>query len=105
MVAEPSTQRKRPVKPRSLRRKVSDEFTVPLGRDHHLELDRYGNEVAWRANLKIEATDVARNLCPTTQRGQDPAFVSKAQQRASGSDDQGATLGQQKTSMEVRCAK
>jgi hypothetical protein len=33
--------------PRSLGRKVSDEFTVPLCRDHHLDLHRYGNEIAW----------------------------------------------------------
>jgi hypothetical protein len=33
--------------PRSLERKVSDEFTVPLCRDHHRQLHQCGNEVAW----------------------------------------------------------
>jgi hypothetical protein len=39
--------------PRALGRKVSDEFTVPLCRDHHNELHRHGNETAWWANLNI----------------------------------------------------
>ena len=29
------------------RRKVSDEFTVPLCRGHHRELHRCGDEAAW----------------------------------------------------------
>ena len=33
--------------PRALGRKVSDEFTVPLCREHHHELHRNGNERAW----------------------------------------------------------
>jgi hypothetical protein len=48
--------------PRSLGRKVSDEFTVPLCRDHHRDLHRYGNEMAWWANLQIAPTEAARNL-------------------------------------------
>jgi hypothetical protein len=32
---------------RSLGRKVSDEFTVPLCRGHHRELHRHGDEAAW----------------------------------------------------------
>src|SRR5262249_54902975 len=39
--------------PRSLGRKVSDEFTVPLCRKHHQELHRHGNEANWWANLQI----------------------------------------------------
>jgi hypothetical protein len=39
--------------PRSLGRKVSDEFTVPLCRDHHRELHRQGNESGWWANVQI----------------------------------------------------
>jgi hypothetical protein len=32
--------------PRALGRKVSDEYTVPLCRDHHQDLHRHGNELA-----------------------------------------------------------
>jgi hypothetical protein len=52
--------------PRSLGRKVSDEFTVPLCRDHHHELHRYGNETAWWANVQIDAIKAARELWTTT---------------------------------------
>src|SRR6202790_5079184 len=48
--------------PRSLGRKVSDEFTVPLCRDHHHELHRHGNEMAWWANLQIAPIEVASEL-------------------------------------------
>jgi hypothetical protein len=41
--------------PRSLGRKVSDEFTVPLCRDHHLQLHHHGNEAAWWANKAISS--------------------------------------------------
>ena len=51
--------------PRSLGRKVSDEFTVPLCRDHHLDLHRHGNEIAWWANLQIAPIEVARDLWQT----------------------------------------
>src|SRR5437016_3439139 len=52
--------------PRSLGRKVSDEFTVPLCRDHHLDLHRRGNETAWWANLQIVPTEAAKDLWQTT---------------------------------------
>jgi hypothetical protein len=48
--------------PRSLGRKVSDEFTVPLCREHHHQLHRHGNERAWWANLRIDALKEAREL-------------------------------------------
>jgi hypothetical protein len=48
--------------PGSLGRKVSDEFTVPLCREHHQELHRYGNELAWWANLQITPLPVASEL-------------------------------------------
>jgi ERF superfamily len=53
--------------PRSLGRKVSDEFTVPLCREHHRDLHRFGNEVAWWTNLQIEPIEVARDLWATRQ--------------------------------------
>jgi hypothetical protein len=52
--------------PRSLGRKVSDEFTVPLCRDHHRELHRQGNESGWWANVQIAPLGVAKELWETT---------------------------------------
>jgi hypothetical protein len=52
--------------PRSLGRKVSDEFTVPLCRDHHIQLHRHGNEAAWWANLKIAPQELAKELWNAT---------------------------------------
>lgn len=52
--------------PRALGRKVSDEFTVPLCRDHHRELHRHGNEAAWWANLQIAPLEIAEELWQTS---------------------------------------
>jgi ERF superfamily len=52
--------------PRSLGRKVSDEFTVPLCREHHQQLHRQGNEAAWWANVQIVPTEVAKRLWEAT---------------------------------------
>jgi hypothetical protein len=54
--------------PRTLGRKVSDEFTVPLCRDHHLQLHHHGNEAAWWANLKIAPMETAKDLWAVTFR-------------------------------------
>jgi hypothetical protein len=51
---------------RALGRKVSDEFTVPMCRDHHTELHRHGNEMAWWANLRISPLEVAKDLWQTS---------------------------------------
>src|SRR5262249_13721096 len=48
--------------PRALGRKVSDEFTVPLCRSHHLALHRHGNERAWWADMQIAPLPVANEL-------------------------------------------
>jgi len=48
--------------PRALGRKVSDEFTVPLCRQHHRQLHHHGNEVAWWANADIAPLKVAEEL-------------------------------------------
>jgi hypothetical protein len=61
---------------RSLGRKVSDEFTVPLCRDHHLQLHRQGNEAAWWANLKIAPLEMAKELWSATLR-QEASSVSE----------------------------
>src|SRR5882724_1600670 len=63
--------------PRSLGRKVSDEFTVPLCRDHHHELHRQGNEMAWWANLQIAPVETARELWAATLLHADPASDRK----------------------------
>ena len=52
--------------PRSLGRKVSDEFTVPLCRDHHQDLHRLGNEVAWWNNVQVAPIEVAKDLWQIT---------------------------------------
>jgi hypothetical protein len=57
--------------PRTLGRKVSDEFTMPLCRDHHQELRRHGNEIAWWANVNLAPLEVARSLWEATLSGRD----------------------------------
>jgi hypothetical protein len=52
--------------PRALGRKVSDEFTVPLCRDHHNELHRQGNETAWWANRMMSPLKTAKELWSKT---------------------------------------
>jgi hypothetical protein len=51
--------------PKALGRKVSDEFTVPLCRDHHHELHCGGNEMAWWGNLQIAPVEIAKGLWQT----------------------------------------
>ncbi len=63
--------------PRTLGRKVSDEFTVPLCREHHRDLHRYGNEAAWWANLQIAPTAVASELWQTTLANADASMVGE----------------------------
>jgi hypothetical protein len=48
--------------PRALGRKVSDQFTVPLCREHHQQLHRHGNERAWWANVNVAPLEVARSF-------------------------------------------
>jgi hypothetical protein len=55
--------------PRTLGRKVSDEFTVPLCREHHHQLHRSGNESAWWANLQVAPLQTARDLWEATLSG------------------------------------
>jgi hypothetical protein len=42
--------------------KVSDEFTVPLCREHHRQLHHAGNEQAWWHNLSIKPLPIAEEL-------------------------------------------
>jgi len=53
--------------PRALGLKVSDEFTVPLCRDHHQQLHQVGNEVAWWHDLNIKALEIAKRLWEETR--------------------------------------
>jgi len=52
--------------PRAMGRKVSDEFTVPLCRDHHHQLHRHGNEPAWWANMHVAPLQIANELWQTS---------------------------------------
>jgi hypothetical protein len=47
---------------RALGLKVSDEFTVPLCREHHRQLHQAGNEVNWWGDLDINALEIAKGL-------------------------------------------
>ena len=47
---------------RALGRKVSDEFTVPLCRGHHLAVHRSGDEAAWWRSAGIDPVVAARAL-------------------------------------------
>ena len=57
--------------PRALGRKVSDEFVVPLCRDHHRQLHRQGDEIAWWANLKLAPLEMAKKLWLVTLSARD----------------------------------
>ena len=50
----------------ALGRKVSDEFTVPLCREHHREVHRCGDETAWWNKTGIDPSLNARTLWLTT---------------------------------------
>jgi hypothetical protein len=63
-------------RPRSLGRKVSDEFTVPLCRRHHRELHRHGNERAWWQNLGIDPLPVAAALRERSHAATSPDTAS-----------------------------
>lgn len=52
--------------PRALGRKVSDEFTVPLCRDHHQQLHRNGNEASWWSNQNMTPLKIAKSLWHTS---------------------------------------
>jgi hypothetical protein len=48
--------------PRALGLKPSDEFTVPLCREHHRELHHSGNEAAWWHEMGLDPLPTAREL-------------------------------------------
>jgi len=71
--------------PATLGRKVSDEFSVPLCRDHHHALHRHGNEMSWWANFQLAPMEIARELWRTS-----PIHLS-SQDTARGLDDSKAS--------------
>jgi hypothetical protein len=58
--------------PRALGRKVSDEFTVPLCREHHAEVHRRGNEARWWKDAGMDAVAIARDLWARTRSSGQP---------------------------------
>jgi len=72
--------------PRALGRKVSDEFTVPLCREHHQLLHRHGNEAAWWANLGIAPLETAKELWTTTLRRESAPFTEGRPIQMNGSE-------------------
>jgi hypothetical protein len=55
------------MQPRTLGRRVSDEFAVPLCRTHHRALHRSGDEAAWWTSANIDAIAVAHRLWEHTR--------------------------------------
>jgi hypothetical protein len=60
------------VQPRSLGRKASDEFAVPLCRTHHRGVHRAGDERAWWKSAGIDPIQIARKLWKRTRRNEGP---------------------------------
>lgn len=54
--------------PKALGRKVSDEWVVPLCRQHHRDLHESGNEAAWWHDLGIDPIEIARQLWHETSK-------------------------------------
>jgi hypothetical protein len=64
--------------PRTLGRRVSDEFIVPVCRVHHRELHRSGNEAAWWRSLNIDPLPVALKLWQQTRDNGESSCSSEA---------------------------
>jgi ERF superfamily len=65
--------------PRSMGRRVSDEFTVPICRTHHRELHRSGDEAAWWQKLNIDPLPVALRLWQHTRADGELTPMKQAQ--------------------------
>jgi hypothetical protein len=55
--------------PRTMSRKVSDEFTVPVCRTHHRELHTHGDEKLWWKRLDIDPLPIASRLWQRSRTG------------------------------------
>jgi hypothetical protein len=64
---------------------VSDEFTVPLCRDHHQQLHQASNELAWWHDLNINALETAKELW-TQSRAKLYQMAAQAYQQQAGTD-------------------
>jgi hypothetical protein len=53
---------------RTMGRKVSDEYTVPLCRLHHRELHQRGDELTWWQQLNVDPLDTANRLWRATHQ-------------------------------------
>jgi hypothetical protein len=73
--------------PRALGMKVSDEFTVPLCREHHRQLHHAGNEVAWWHNVNIKPLPIAKALWDQNHSTA-PGIADAESQLEAGNDDQ-----------------
>ena len=71
--------------PRALGLKVSDEFTVPLCRDHHQQLHQAGNEMAWWHDLDINALKIAKELWEESHARSTPIIDAKTSKVDGGS--------------------
>jgi hypothetical protein len=79
--------------PRALGLKVSDEFTVPLCRDHHQQLHQAGNELAWWHDLNINALEIAKGLW-TQSRTKMYQMAAQAYQQQADTDPPQAVTGE-----------
>jgi ERF superfamily protein len=81
--------------PRTLGRKVSDEFTVPLCRLHHRDLHRHGNEANWWANMNVAPIQIAQQLWQMSPVHEGPSSSTPSVTEQTASDlprsDQRAT--------------
>jgi hypothetical protein len=71
---------------RTMGRKVSDRFTVPICRLHHRELHRRGNERAWWQKQEIDPLAIAANLWAKTHAATGLAAEIDRPANVNGSD-------------------
>jgi hypothetical protein len=88
--------------PRALGRKVSDEYTVPLCRSHHRDVHRFGNEVVWWKNARIEPLNAALQLWSKTRVGTGRVEPSEVAGQPDGADQQSTKANRTRQAKEVR---
>jgi len=63
--------------PRTLGRRVSDEFIVPVCRVHHRELHRSGDEASWWRRLNIDPLPIALRLWQQTRSDEELTSIAQ----------------------------
>jgi hypothetical protein len=63
--------------PKAMGRKVSDEYTVPLCRDHHRQLHSHGDEQSWWGNMQVAPLEVAAALWRSSPIHRNPPDISR----------------------------